>query len=91
MTVTDSQGATATQDITVTITGTDTPAVVWIATTATGARRAGCGATGANWETGNVPTANDDAIIITNQLIGLTPSYPVTIDAATGPWPRASR
>ncbi len=83
VTVTDSQGATATQDITVTITGTDTPAVVWIATTATGEPTGGLWSDGLNWETGTVPTANDDAIIITDQLIGLTPSYPVTIDAAT--------
>jgi len=83
VTVTDSQGATATQDITVTITGTDTPAVVWIATTTTGQAPGGLWSDGANWETGTVPTANDDAIIITDQLIGLTPSYPVTIDAAT--------
>ena len=34
-----------------------------------------------NWETGTVPTASDDAIIITDQLDGLTPSYPVTINA----------
>jgi VCBS repeat-containing protein len=83
VTVTDSQGATSTQDITVTITGTDTPAVVWIATTQTGSAPGGLWSDAANWETGTVPTANDDAIIITDQLIGLTPSYPVTIDATT--------
>ena len=83
VTVTDSQGATSTQDITVTITGNDTPAVVWIATTTTGSAPGGLWSDGANWETGTVPTANDDAIIITDQLIGLTPSYPVTIDAKT--------
>ncbi|MEO6841518.1 MAG: VCBS domain-containing protein [Bradyrhizobium sp.] len=83
VTVTDSQGATSTQDITVTITGTDTPAVVWIATTQTGSAPGGLWSDAANWETGTVPTANDDAIIITDQLIGLTPSYPVTIDAET--------
>ncbi len=82
MTVTDSQGATSTQDITVTITGTDTPAVVWIATTETGsAPGALLWSNASNWETGTVPTINDDAIVITNQLIGLTPSFPVTIDA----------
>ena len=83
VTVTDSQGATSTQDITVTITGTDTPAVVWIATTYTGSSPGGLWSDASNWETGTVPTANDDAIIITDQLIGLTPSYPVTIDATT--------
>jgi fibronectin-binding autotransporter adhesin len=81
VTVTDSQGATAKQDITVTITGNDAPSVVWIATTTTGAPPGGLWSDGLNWETGSVPTANDDVIIITNQLIGLTPSYPVTIDA----------
>ena len=83
VTVTDSQGATSTpQDITVTITGTDTPAVVWIATTS-GSSSGGLWSDGSNWETGVAPTANDDAIIITDQLIGLTPSFPVTIDAKT--------
>ncbi len=81
VTVTDSQGATSTQDVTVTIAGTDTPAVVWIATTPRARRPEGCGAIASNWETGTVPTATDDAIIITDQLHGLTPSYPVTIDA----------
>ena len=35
-----------------------------------------------NWATGTVPTINDDVIVITDQLHGLTPSYPVTIDTA---------
>jgi hypothetical protein len=81
VTLTDSQGATTTQDVVVTITGTDTAAVVWIATAAPGSPPGGLWSDPSNWETGTVPTANDDAIIITNQLIGLTPSYPVTIDA----------
>ena len=81
VTVTDLQGATSTQDVTVAITGTDTPAVVWIATTTPGAPSGGLWGDASNWETGTVPTATDDAIIITNQLIGLTPSYPVTIDS----------
>jgi fibronectin-binding autotransporter adhesin len=83
VTVTDSQGATSTQDITVTITGNDTPAVVWIATTTTGQPTGGLWSEASNWETGTVPIATDDVIIITDQLIGLTPSYPVTIDAET--------
>ncbi|MBR0723314.1 VCBS domain-containing protein [Bradyrhizobium manausense] len=82
VTVTDSQGATADQTITVTITGTDAPAVVWIATNAPGAPAGGFWKDGANWETGTVPTIDDDVIVITDQLHGLTPSYPVTIDAA---------
>jgi fibronectin-binding autotransporter adhesin len=82
VTVTDSQGATSTQDITVTITGTDTPAVVWIATSETGSAPGELlWSNASNWETGTVPTINDDAIVITNQLIGLTPSFPVTINA----------
>ena len=81
VTVTDSQGTSSKQDITVTITGTDTPAVVWIATSS-GSSSGGLWSDASNWETGTAPTANDDAIIITDQLIGLTPSYPVTITEA---------
>ncbi len=80
VTVTDSQHATSTQDVTVTITGNDHPAVVWIDTT-TGAGSGGSWSDASNWETGTVPTTTDDVIIITDQLIGLTPSYPVTINA----------
>lgn len=82
VTVRDSQGATAQQTITVTITGTDAPAVVWIATDKAGAPSGGFWKDAANWETGTVPTIDDDVIVITDQLHGLTPSYPVTIDAA---------
>lgn len=79
VTVKDSQGATSDQTVTVTITGTDAPAVVWIATNTPSG---GFWKDGANWETGTVPTSSDDVIVITDQLHGLTPSYPVTIDAA---------
>lgn len=82
VTLTDAQGATSQQTITVTITGTDAPAVVWIATDKAGAPSGGFWKDAANWETGTVPTINDDVIVITDQLHGLTPSYPVTIDAA---------
>ncbi len=82
VTVKDSQGATSDQTITVTITGTDAPAVVWIATNRLVLRPAVSGRTAANWETGTVPTISDDVIVITDQLHGLTPSYPVTIDTA---------
>ncbi|MET4388399.1 VCBS repeat-containing protein [Bradyrhizobium sp. F1.4.3] len=82
VTVTDSQGATSQQTITVTITGTDAAAVVWIATNKAGAPSGGFWKDAANWETGTVPTISDDVIVITDQLHGLTPSYPVTIDAA---------
>lgn len=83
VTVTDSQGATSTQTVTVTITGTDDPAVVWIATTQPGESSGGqvhLWSDGANWATGLAPTADDDVIIITDQLHGLTPAFPVTID-----------
>ncbi|WP_342735344.1 VCBS domain-containing protein [Bradyrhizobium sp. B117] len=82
VTLTDSQGATSQQTITVTIKGTDAPAVVWIATDKVGAPSGGFWKDAANWETGTVPTINDDVIVITDQLHGLTPSYPVTIDTA---------
>ncbi|MGV7214203.1 FecR domain-containing protein [Bradyrhizobium sp. UFLA05-112] len=82
VTVTDSQGATATRTITVTIKGTDSPAVVWVATSEAGSPPGGFWKDAANWETGTVPTINDDVIVITDQLHGLTPSYPVTIDEA---------
>jgi VCBS repeat-containing protein len=80
VTVTDSQGKKSQQTVTVSITGTDNPAVVWIATKAPGSVSGGLWSDKSNWETGTVPTATDDVIIITNQLIGLTPSFPVTID-----------
>ncbi|WP_445219535.1 VCBS domain-containing protein [Bradyrhizobium sp. Pa8] len=82
VTLTDSQGATSQQTVTVTITGTDAPAVVWIATDKAGAPSGGFWNDAANWATGTVPTINDDVIVITDQLHGLTPSYPVTIDTA---------
>lgn len=82
VTLTDSQGATSQQTITVTITGTDAPAVVWIATEKPGAPSGGFWKDAANWATGTVPTSDDDVIVITDQLHGLTPSYPVTIDVA---------
>ncbi|WP_354262119.1 FecR domain-containing protein, partial [Bradyrhizobium sp. F1.2.8] len=82
VTLKDAQGATSQQTITVTITGTDAPAVVWIATDKPGAPSGGFWKDAANWATGTVPTINDDVIVITDQLHGLTPSYPVTIDTA---------
>ncbi|MDB5582051.1 MAG: uncharacterized protein JWR80_7227, partial [Bradyrhizobium sp.] len=81
VTLTDSQGAISEQIVTVTITGTDSPAVVWIATTTPGSTAGGLWSNAANWETGTVPTATDDVIVITDQLHGLTPAYPVTINA----------
>jgi fibronectin-binding autotransporter adhesin len=84
ITVTDSQGAHSDQTVTVTIAGTDSPAVVWIATT-TGEPTGASWNDKANWETLAVPTANDDVIIITDQLIGLKPNFPVTIDKSDPP------
>ena len=57
------------------------PAVVWVATTTPGSLPGGLWSDAANWETGTVPTLNDDVIIITDQLHGLTASFPVTINA----------
>ncbi|WP_257178242.1 MULTISPECIES: VCBS domain-containing protein [unclassified Bradyrhizobium] len=82
VTLTDSQGGASQQTITVTITGTDAPAVVWIATEEPGAPSGGLWQDAGNWATGTVPTGQDDVIVITDQLHGLTPSYPVTIDVA---------
>jgi fibronectin-binding autotransporter adhesin len=78
ITVTDSHGATATQTITINISN---PAEKWIATAAPGSASGGLWRVGENWATGAAPTANDDAIIITDQPNGLTPTFPVTIDA----------
>jgi len=80
VTLTDSQNTSSTQSITVTITGIDAPAVVWIAT-ATEGSSGGLWSDASNWETGTAPTATDDVIIVTDQLHGLTPSFPVTIEA----------
>ena len=82
VTVKDSQNTTSSQNLTVTITGNDTPAVVWIATTDPGSPSGELWSDATNWGTGTVPTGDDDAIIITDQLRGLTPSYPVTVTSA---------
>ncbi|SHK35502.1 FecR family protein [Bradyrhizobium lablabi] len=73
ITVTDSLGATATKDVTVTLTHVDPPDVAWIHPTD------GLWSDGANWETGNVPTASDDVVIPDEQVIGGTGKYAVTI------------
>ncbi len=92
VTVTDSQGATDTKTVEVTITGADANAEVWIRTTTAGVPNTpdGLWTDGQNWETGRAPVAADDVIIITDQLHALKPgdpdpipSYPVTIDATT--------
>jgi fibronectin-binding autotransporter adhesin len=78
--VKDSQGAISTQTITVTVTGNDTPAVVWKDTAAAPPSGA-LWSDGSNWSSGNAPTINDDTIIITNQLQPNFPTYPVVIDS----------
>ncbi|HUN97921.1 MAG TPA: FecR domain-containing protein [Bradyrhizobium sp.] len=76
LTVTDSQGATsAPQDITVTIGS----GVVWVGTG--GSSSGGLWSDPSNWSTGALPTANDDISIVTDPQHGLTPSFPVTINA----------
>ncbi|MEI9926186.1 MAG: FecR domain-containing protein [Bradyrhizobium sp.] len=79
--VRDSQGAISTQTITVTVTGNDTPAVVW-KDVAPAPPSGALWSNGSNWGTGNAPTIADDTIIITNQLQPNTPTYPVVIDSA---------
>src|SRR5581483_5432096 len=82
VTVTDSQGATDTKTIEVTITGTDHAAEVWIHTTDDGSPN-NLWTTAQNWETGTIPVATDDVIIITDQLHGHVPAFPAVIDAST--------
>jgi fibronectin-binding autotransporter adhesin len=81
VTVTDAQGATSERTITVVIGGTDPAAEVWIHTTEDG--HDNLWTTGLNWETGRAPVADDDVIIITDQLHPHTPAYPVLIDEGT--------
>jgi probable HAF family extracellular repeat protein len=81
VTVKDSQGATSSQNVIVTILGSEPPAVVWVETTADALTDPAPGDwNGAhNWETGTVPKNTDDVSIITDQLQGQTPFYPVTV------------
>src|SRR3984893_13826903 len=86
VTATDSQNAVSLPEtIPATIGGNNPAAVVWIETRPAPASDPSPGNwnEGSHWETGNVPTATDDAIIITNQLQNLKPYYPVTIDGST--------
>ena len=69
VTVTDEHNATSTQNVIVTITGTDRGRRgldrhhrLWL--------DRGLWSDPSNWETGTVPNADNDAIIITDQLIG---------------------
>ena len=72
-----------TQTVTVTILGTDNPAVVWIAASADSGTTGGQWSNKDNWETGTVPVATDDVIVVTNQLLNETPVFPATIDSET--------
>ena len=77
ITVTDSQGATATQEVTITLGHAAPPDVAWINPTG------GLWTTASNWETGTVPTAVDDVVIPDEQVINGTGHYAVTIDTGT--------
>jgi VCBS repeat-containing protein len=74
--VTDSQGATSTQDVTIVLGHAAPPDVAWIHPTG------GFWNTASNWETGTVPTAGDDVVIPDEQVLGGTGHYAVTINSA---------
>ena len=78
MTVKDSQNATSSQNIVVTI---NSAAIVWVAATTPDSPPGGEWSDAANWRPETVPTATDDVVIITDPSSGLTPSFPVKIDA----------
>jgi hypothetical protein len=77
ITVTDSHGATSTQEVVVKIDGNQAAATVWIDTSANGA----LWSEAANWESDKAPTANDDVFIGTDQVFPKTPTFPAIIDA----------
>src|SRR6201999_1724983 len=83
VTVMDSQGATSSQNVTVTITGSEPSAVGGVETAVDALTDPAPGDwNGAhNWETGTVPTASDDVDIITDQLQHQPPFHPVTVKA----------
>jgi hypothetical protein len=80
VTVTDSQGATSTQDIVVTIGGNNAAALVWIDTSSIPPGGA-LWSTASNWEGDRTPTITDDVIIGTDQVLPGTPTFPVTVNA----------
>ncbi|HET7889772.1 MAG TPA: FecR domain-containing protein, partial [Bradyrhizobium sp.] len=83
VTVTDSQGATSTKDIVVTIGGNLPPATVWIDTNPIPPGGVALWETASNWESDKVPTANDDVFIGTDQVLPGTPTFPATVDIAS--------
>ncbi len=84
VTVTDSQGATSTQDIVVTIGGNNEAAVVWTNTTPIPLGGVAQWSDAANWEGDRAPSAQgtDDVFIGTDQLQPGTPVFPATVTDA---------
>ena len=84
VTVTDSQNATSTQDIVVTISGNNGAAVVWTDTNPIPPGGA-LWSVASNWEGDRVPNTpvgfNDDVFIGTDQVLPGTPTFPVTVNA----------
>jgi FecR protein len=83
VTVTDSQNATSTQDIVVTISGNNGAAVVWTDTNPIPPGGA-LWSVASNWEGDRTPNSNgfsDDVFIGTDQVLPATPTFPVTVDA----------
>ena len=80
VTVTDSQNATSTQDIVVTISGNNGAAVVWTDTNPIPPGGA-LWSVASNWEGDRTPGSSDDVIIGTDQVLPATPTFPVTVNA----------
>ncbi len=80
VTVTDSQGATSTQDLVFTVTGNEPAATVWVDTTPL-TNGVALWSTATNWSSGLVPSAahNDDVLIGTDQVLPGSPTFPVTV------------
>jgi fibronectin-binding autotransporter adhesin len=84
VTVTDSQGATSTQDVVFTVTGNKPAGTAWVDTTPlTLTNGVALWSTATNWSSGLVPSAahNDDVLIGTDQVLPGTPTFPVTVAA----------